>query len=413
MLSYVWRKQSFLLAIFSFLAWSAPAMSQAMDPDIANLPVLKPMPVADIGWAKLPDDVNGDGISDLFWFNDQTHQFAYWELGTRQVASGDYLASTFPVFGRVGWKTVAVTPGYYVGAISDFDGDGKADLIWTSANHDLYLWTLGTISGSASYTSKYIGNYPKGWKLIGSGDIDGDGLADLVWYDETSCQVGYWIMDKEKVQRTRAINVACGYRIIGLADVNSDHLLDLVWEGPASDVYIWYGDGSGFTSKYAGAYINSKRTLAFGRFDDYWVSSDTPSGLGDRFDLLVQVAGDVIKLTRWVPGTPGVSPAQFWDSIQGGRDTTTGWGVVGYLGPSNYYLYGSYYAMQPLVLDANRRTVCAVGRDPIWTDMFSCTKMIHDLSGYPADQVIAEGTSFQEMSVPEGWNMIGDVNLLP
>jgi hypothetical protein len=188
-----------------------------------------------------PDDIDGDGISDLLWFNSSTSQFAYWISSPRNTDTS-YARSSYKIFN--------ITPGYHVGAVGDFNGDRKADLIWTSAANDLYFWA----SQGVSFKSTYIRNYPPGWKLLGAGDIDGDGDADLLWWNESSCQFGYWIMHGAAVSRLQTFNVTCGYHVAAVGHFLQTAHLDLLWTSSAHDLYLWAGNGSGFSSSRLGTY---------------------------------------------------------------------------------------------------------------------------------------------------------------
>ncbi|WP_266183957.1 FG-GAP repeat domain-containing protein [Dyella humicola] len=151
----------------------------------------------------IPYDLNGDCISELLWMNDQTHQFGWWLLGSPYSQSGtQYLPRT------VG-GTVSVTPGYWIAASGDFNGDFKADLIWTSNNRDLYLWT----STGTGFSSQYVGTYPAGWKLVGAADIDGDGIDDLIWGNDDACEFGYWLMNGNTIKSTKIISTTCGFQV--------------------------------------------------------------------------------------------------------------------------------------------------------------------------------------------------------
>jgi hypothetical protein len=226
--------------IFSYCLLAASILlsplAVAQDASFNNLPVLQPN--IQPGSNFVTNDINGDGFSDLLWFNPTTSQFGYWLMSID--ANGNVT--------RTGARTVNVTPGYYVAATGDFNGDGKVDLIWTSANHDIYLWT-GTGTG---FQSTFIDNYPAGWQLIGAGHIDGDGSPDLLWWNASTNQFGYWLMKNGKRVGLKTINVTPGYNLVAIGYYTPTKRLSLLWASPSGDVYDWDSQGDSFTSYYVG-----------------------------------------------------------------------------------------------------------------------------------------------------------------
>ena len=65
-------------------------------------------------------------------------------------------------------------------AVADFNGDGKADLLWrnntTGANT---LWHMDGGNQAATVALERIADTK--WKVVGTGDYDGDGKADILW----------------------------------------------------------------------------------------------------------------------------------------------------------------------------------------------------------------------------------------
>jgi hypothetical protein len=76
-------------------------------------------------------DANGDGRSDLFWYNTQTHQTSVWEMdGTNLLPRRGFLSATAP-------------SGWVIGDSGDYNGDGKTDLLWwNTGNNQLAIWEL-------------------------------------------------------------------------------------------------------------------------------------------------------------------------------------------------------------------------------------------------------------------------------
>ncbi|WP_266183958.1 FG-GAP repeat domain-containing protein [Dyella humicola] len=199
----------------------------------------------------IPYDLNGDCVSDILWMNDQTHQFGWWLMGPPYTQSGtQYLSRT------VG-GTLSVTPGYWIAASGDFNGDFKADLVWTSNNRDLYLWT----STGTGFSSQYIGTYPAGWKLVGAADIDGDGIDDLIWENDEACEYGYWLMNGNTVKSSKAMSVTCGFQIHFIEtafDSNTGTTPAIYWVNvsnpnfPANGVYRWLPQQQTLNSAFIG-----------------------------------------------------------------------------------------------------------------------------------------------------------------
>lgn len=222
------------------------------------LQVTTPIP----GSSRVPGDFNGDGTSDLLWFNPGLSQVGYWSMSA--------VVKNFPAsntVSRISHRTFNVTPGYFVGAVGDFDGDGYADLVFTSANHDLWLWVNNEQGG---WTSTRINNanYPSQWQLIGAGDIDGDGHDDLLWLDPSECKFGYWTMSGATIAGYHTIDITCGYYPISIGYYSPSNRLSILWTSAANDLYVWDSTGSGFKSynltPYVRYYLTLTGTWAFG-----------------------------------------------------------------------------------------------------------------------------------------------------
>ena len=76
----------------------------------------------------------------------------------------------------------------------DVNGDGRADLVWYDATtSQAALWFL---NGPTLLGGGLVG-FPvdSAWQVVGVGDVNGDGKADLVWRHTTTGQVALWLLN--------------------------------------------------------------------------------------------------------------------------------------------------------------------------------------------------------------------------
>jgi hypothetical protein len=215
----------------------------------------------------VPSDFNGDGVSDLLWFNQATSQVGFWLLSTDDTGAVT----------RIVGRTINVTPGYFVGAVGDFNHDGLADIVFTSASHDLWMWTN---DGAGGFTAKHIADYPADWQLVGAGDIDGDGYDDLLWLNASSCQFSYWRMQGGVRLSYRIINVGCGYYPLAVGYFTPSNRLTVLWTSPQKDLFAWDSTGDGFRSWSLGAVLSPASST-----DHLWALGGGYAGIGITLDM--------------------------------------------------------------------------------------------------------------------------------
>ncbi|MCX7514044.1 reprolysin-like metallopeptidase [Frateuria hangzhouensis] len=223
------------------------------DPTTANqtLALNQTMPVV-ARFATAPDmprfDLNGDRQADILLRNSTSF--------TTMLETADFLPDTL---------TRTAAAGYSIAATGDLDGNGSADLVWTSSARDLFFWMN---DGANSYQSLAGPSYAAGWTLVGTGDLNGDGKDDLVWLNSTTRQLMYWLMDGATVASSKTTSVTAGYYVAAIGDFNGDGRADLAWSSPARDLYIWSTSANGsFTSARSLSYPAGWRLMGSGKMN--------------------------------------------------------------------------------------------------------------------------------------------------
>lgn len=172
-------------------------------------------------------DFNGDGASDLLWREATRGYMAAWTL------RGDLASKTAVSFGLVvddqDWRIVGT---------GDFNGDGKPDLVWHHRTTGrIYLWYMDGVVrlGHTSFSLFGIGDTR--WKVVGVGDFNGDGKPDLVWQHDTLGWLAVWLMNNATLIAgldMSPIQVDAEWKIAGVGDLNADGKSDLIWRHSTS-----------------------------------------------------------------------------------------------------------------------------------------------------------------------------------
>ena len=154
-----------------------------------------------VGSSRIPEDFDGNGLSDVLLHNQASGEVGAWLLQTGGAANV--------------WKSMGVAPAntWKVVGTGDFDGNGLSDvLLHNQTSGDVGAWLLQT--GGAPNVWKSMGVAPaNAWKVVGTGDFDGNGLSDVLLHNQTSGDVGAWLL-----QTGGAPN---GWKTMGTAPANT------------------------------------------------------------------------------------------------------------------------------------------------------------------------------------------------
>ncbi|MHB8912116.1 MAG: reprolysin-like metallopeptidase [Lysobacter sp.] len=161
------------------------------------------------------------------------------DLMWRFDAQSDWAYWTMNGGAKIGGVGYGVGSEWRVVASGDFQGDGRWDVIWTNGS-SMQMW-LGSPSG---FIGAVMPNYPADWRVVAVGDINADGTSDLVWRDSANNNAAIWLMQGAMVFGTRGYSVPPAWRVLGSGDLTGDDRLDIVWTDGAS-MQLWAGTSVG------------------------------------------------------------------------------------------------------------------------------------------------------------------------
>jgi VCBS repeat protein len=181
-------------------------------------------------------DLNGDGFADLVWHNTSDGTVAVWIMrGTTFVGSA-----------VVNYSPLA--SGWNIRGVGDVNGDGRADLIFQHNDGSLAVWLMNGVNAIAAMFLSIPKVADTNWVVAGAGDVNGDGMADLVWQNKVNGGLGVWYLNGPTVIDTKALSIVAAsslsWKIHGVGDVNGDAMADLLWQNETTgDVAVWYLNG--------------------------------------------------------------------------------------------------------------------------------------------------------------------------
>ncbi len=184
--------------------------------------------------ANSPSDFNGDGKPDLLWQNAATRQAGVWYMGGPE---GNLLQGS-------NWLSEAGIPGWTIAGAGDFNGDGKRDLVWQNdGSHQIVVWHMGGEQGNLFQWEEWLSAAAvPDWRVVSVGDWNGDGRPDLIWQNDATRQVIVWYMDGSGRWDWLSSEGVAGWSVVGSSDFNRDGRLDLVWQNDVGrQVVVWYG----------------------------------------------------------------------------------------------------------------------------------------------------------------------------
>ncbi|MDQ6801015.1 MAG: VCBS repeat-containing protein [Acidobacteriota bacterium] len=235
-------------------------------------------------------DFNGDGKSDLLLQN-AAGDIAIWTMDGFAITAGAIVATP-----GTAWK---------VAATGDFNNDGKADIILqNTSTGDVAEWQM---NGSTIIAGAVLGTPGTAWKVVATGDFNGDLKSDLLLQNNGTGDIAMWLVNGLVIGSGGVVaSPGTSWKVVGTGDFNADGKSDILLQNTGTgDVAEWQMNG---TAIIAGAVLGSGGAA--------WnvVGTDDLNGDG-KTDIVLQNSGsrdvavwiinDLAISAGAVVGTPG------------------------------------------------------------------------------------------------------------
>lgn len=234
-----------------------------------------------------PADWNADGHGDILFRHAVSGRTVLWLMNGLARAQGLFTTPD-------GWPDTT----WQVQGTRDFDLDGRTDVLWRrDTTGELRLWLMNGSTRVADLALVPERLADTHWRLQAAGDLDGDGQPDLVFRHAVSGRMVVWLMRglarRQGVFTTPDQLADLNWRLAGTGDLDGDRHADLLWQHALSGKLVaWLMNG---TARVGASYLTPS-----GVVDTAWSVHAVGDFTGDgRPDLLWRHASSG-KLVAWV-----------------------------------------------------------------------------------------------------------------
>lgn len=173
-------------------------------------------------------DVNGDGYDDVIWHRTDSDSLAFWLMNDT--------ARQYHLSRAIGDREIL--------GVDNFNSDARKEIVIRDGTV-VKLWSYDAESRTMTETDTG-GVAPAGWILAGTGDLDGDGTADLIWRNVNDGRNSVYFMKDGLVESTAVLaDVNVTWDLAKVEDFNGDGKVDFLWrnenEGGRQIVHLMNG----------------------------------------------------------------------------------------------------------------------------------------------------------------------------
>ena len=180
--------------------------------------------------ASVASDFNDDGKSDIL-FQNAGGTVATWLMNGSAISSSAIVANS-----GTSWHAVAT---------GDFNADGFADILFQNDNGSVAVWEM---DGSILLASGVVGDPGTAWHAIATGDFNDDGKSDVLFQSDDGT-VAVWEMNGLSLASSAIVaDPGQSWHAVASGDFNGDGQADIVLQNDNGSVAIWDMNGAAIAS---------------------------------------------------------------------------------------------------------------------------------------------------------------------